>query len=130
MVLFSSTPIDPKLVYSLIEKNAAGSVIFHYAVAKAMDSKQGITTHISYEANGNVEQDMENIAAEMRKNWELTDVLIMRRQGKVEIGEIISLIAVSAPGSEAAFAACRHGLACLKQMPTITKTEAYSKVMR
>jgi molybdopterin synthase catalytic subunit len=42
------------------------------------------------------------------------------------VGEIISLVAVSSPSSEAAFAACGHGLACLKQMPTIIKTEIYS----
>jgi len=126
MVFFSSDPIDPRLVYDQIGKEAAGSVLFHYAVAKAMDSKHGITTHITYQPNGNVEQNLENIAGEMKKKWKLTDVLLIRRQGTVEVGEIISLVAVSSPSSEAAFAACCHGLACLKQMPTIIKTEVYS----
>jgi len=126
MVVFTSELIDPRLVYDLIEKKAAGSVLFHYAVAKAIVSKHGLTTHIIYEPNGNVVQNLENIAGEMKNKWELTDVLIVRRQGKVEVGEIISLIAVSSPSSEAAFEACRHALSCLKQMPTITKTEVYT----
>ena len=38
MVCFSSDPIDPRRVYDLIGKEAAGSVLFHFAVAKAMGS--------------------------------------------------------------------------------------------
>jgi molybdopterin synthase catalytic subunit len=126
MVCFSSKPIDPRQVYDLIEKNAAGSVLFHFAVAKAMGAKHGTTTHISYEPNGDVEQGLKDIAAEMREKWNLADVLLLRRQGMVAVGEIISLVAVSSSGSEEAFAACRHGLACMKRMPTIIKTEIYS----
>jgi molybdopterin synthase catalytic subunit len=126
MVCFSSEPIDPKQVYDLIGKDAAGSVLFHFAVAKAMGANHGITTHITYQPNGDVERNLEDIAAEMREKWNLADVLLLRRQGSVAVGEIISLVAVSSPNSEAAFAACRHGLACMKRMPTINKTEIYS----
>jgi molybdopterin synthase catalytic subunit len=125
MVCFSSKPIDPRQVYDLIGKDAAGSVLFHFAVAKAIDTKLGITTHITYEPNGDVEQGLKDIALEMREKWNLTDVLLLRRQGMVAVGEIISLVAVSSSSSEEAFAACRHGLARMKRMPTIIKTEIY-----
>ena len=125
MVCFSSKPIDPRQVYDLIGKDAAGSVLFHFAVAKAIDTKHGITSHITYEPNGDVEQGLKDIALEMREKWNLTDVLLLRRQGMVAVGEIISLVAVSSSSSEEAFAACRHGLARMKRMPTIIKTETY-----
>jgi len=126
MVSFSSAPIDPERVYDLIGKGAAGSVLFHYAVAKPMGTREGITSHITYESHGDVEQNLEDIAAEMKEQWNLTDVLLLRRQGTVAVGEIISLVAISSSASEDAFAACRHGLARLKKMPTIKKTEVYS----
>jgi len=47
MVCFSSKPIDPRQVYDLIGKDAAGSVLFHFAVTKAIDARHGITTHIT-----------------------------------------------------------------------------------
>jgi molybdopterin synthase catalytic subunit len=126
MVCFSPEPIDPREVYGLIGKEAAGSVLFHFAVAKAIGAKHGITTHIDYQPSGDVEQNLRDIAEDMKEKWKLIDVLLIRRQGKVKVGEIISLVAVSSPSSEAAFDACHHGLACLKQMPTIIKTETYS----
>ena len=72
-----------------------------------------------------MEQDLKDIAVEMRVKWTLTDVLLLRRQGKVAVGEIISLVAVSSSSSEETFAACRHGLNCMKRMPTIIETEIY-----
>ncbi len=39
------------------------------------------------------------------------------------VGEIISLAAVSYPVCDAAFEACRYGLALLKTMSSIRKTE-------
>jgi molybdopterin synthase catalytic subunit len=38
-------------------------------------------------------------ADEMRRGWEITDTLLIRREGKVSVGEIISLVAVSAPAA-------------------------------
>jgi molybdopterin synthase catalytic subunit len=126
MILFTPEPIDPRKAYELIGKKAAGSVLFHFAVAKAMGAKHGITTHITYERNGDVETNLREIETELREKWDLEDVLLLRREGRVSVGEIISLVAVSSPASEAAFAACRHGIACLKRMATIRKTEVYS----
>jgi molybdopterin synthase catalytic subunit len=41
----------------------------------------------------------------------------------VGVGEIISLVAVSSPSSEDAFAACRFGIGRLKKMGSIAKRE-------
>lgn len=126
MVRFTTEPIDPEQVYAMIGKDAAGSVLFHFAVAKAMGAKNGITSHIDYQPNGDVEGNLKDIEMELKEKWGLTGVLLLRRQGMVAVGEIISMVAVSSPGSEAAFAACRHGIACLKKMPTVIKTEICS----
>ncbi len=43
----------------------------------------------------------------------------------MEIGDIISLIAVSSPDSNDAFEACRYGLGKFKKMTTLKKTERF-----
>jgi molybdopterin synthase catalytic subunit len=123
MVRFSPEPIDPAKVYYEMGKDGSGSVLLHFAVAKATGAAGGVVTHIVYRPDGDVLRELESIADEMRCRWEITDVLLVRRQGKVAAGEIISLVAVSSPGSEAAFEACSHGLARLKKMSSISKTE-------
>ncbi len=123
MVSFSPEPINPEQVYGMLEKGGAGSVLLHFAVAKALKIAGGTTSHISYVANGDVEKDLRLIAAEMTERWNVTDFLLVRRQGMVAIGEIISLVAVSSPGSEEAFAACHFALDRMKKMRTVIKTE-------
>ncbi|HET6420241.1 MAG TPA: molybdenum cofactor biosynthesis protein MoaE [Geobacteraceae bacterium] len=123
MVSFSTEPIDPHHVYDMLGKDAAGSALIHFAVAKAAKNRGRVTTHITYEPDGEVERELRLIEAEIAEKWNITDVLLLRRQGMVAAGEIISVIAVSSPGSEAAFAACQFGLERMKKMSTIIKTE-------
>lgn len=52
-------------------------------------------------------------------------MILLRRQGRVGIGEIISLVSASSPNSKDVFAACQFGIECLKMMPTVLKTEYY-----
>jgi molybdopterin synthase catalytic subunit len=50
---------------------------------------------------------------------------LVRRIGILDIGDIISLIAVSSPVSNDAFEACRYGLEKFKKMSSLKKTERF-----
>jgi molybdopterin synthase catalytic subunit len=126
MVKISSIPINPSEAYDLIGKNVSGSVVLHYAVVKESNDSERSTTCIDYQANDETEGELEAIAAELLGKWTLEDVLLVRRTGCLRVGEIISLVAASSPNSEDAFAACKHGIARLKKMATIRKTEKYA----
>lgn len=128
MVSFSPNPIDPAKAYELLqgpERTRIGSILVHYAVVKQQTSENGVTTTIEYSANGNVEENLEAIAVAMKDRWQLESVLLVRRSGVVDVGEIISLVGVSSPNSADAFAACQFALDTLKKMPTIRKKEIY-----
>ena len=126
MLLVSHDPIDPAAAYSLIAKESAGSVVFHYATVKEMCSEDKTTTGIEYRADGDVEAELEAIAAELKETWKLEDVILIRRTGRLGIGDIISLVAASSPNSEDAFTSCKHGISRLKRMTTIKKTEVFA----
>ncbi len=123
MVMITAHPIDPRSAYDLIAKESAGSVLFHFAVVKAQKGHDGVTRHIEYARQGNTEDELTAIADEIRAEWNIEDILLIRRIGRVGIGEIISLVAVSSPSSEDAFAACKFGIARLKKMRCIAKNE-------
>lgn len=126
MLMISSDPIDPATVYDLIAKNHAGSVLFHYAVVKEQNSRSGVTSCIEYETVGDTSDELEEIAAELKLKWAIEDLILWRRIGCLKVGDIISLIAVSSPSSEDAFASCKHGIAKLKKMKSIRKSEKFS----
>jgi molybdopterin synthase catalytic subunit len=127
MVLaITKEPIDPATAYSRITSERAGSVVFHYAVVKAQSGEGGTTSCIEYAATAEVDLELAAIAAELREDWSLEDLLLIRRVGCLGIGDIISLVAASSPNSEDAFAACRQGISRMKKMTTIVKQELYS----
>jgi molybdopterin synthase catalytic subunit len=123
MVLITTDPIDPHGAYDMIASKSAGSVLFHYAVVKAQEGEGGMTCHIVYAVDGDAEEELRMIAKEIVGSWGVEDILLIRRVGSVGIGEIISLVAVSSPASEDAFAACKFGISRLKKMRCIAKNE-------
>ena len=123
MVLITSDPIDPHGAYDLIASKSAGSVLFHYAVVKAQKGNKGVTCHIEYALAGDAENELRTIAGEIADAWDIEDLLLVRRIGRLGVGEIISLVAASSPSSEDAFAACKYGIGRLKKMRSIAKNE-------
>jgi molybdopterin synthase catalytic subunit len=126
MLSVTREPIDPAAVYGQIDKKLAGSVVCHFAVVKKQSGPAGETSGIEYDAAPDAEEELAAIAAELKGKWLIEDLLLIRRVASLGIGDIISLVAVSAPNSEDAFAACRHGIRLLKKMTTIVKKEKYA----
>jgi molybdopterin synthase catalytic subunit len=125
MILTTSEPINTQGAYELIGKKSSGSVVLHYAVVKEHTGGGRPTACIDYRSSGDTDGELAGIAADLKADWTLEDVLLIRRTGCLRVGDIISLIAASSPNSEDAFAACRHGIARLKKMATIKKEETY-----
>jgi molybdopterin synthase catalytic subunit len=70
---------------------------------------------------------MEEIEAEVRGRWAVTEVKLLHRLGRIEIGEASVAVAVSAPHRGEAFAACRHAIDTLKARVPIWKKEYYAE---
>lgn len=122
MEIVLKQPIDPSEVYKLIKKDTAGSIVLHFAVVKR-ESEGKITSSIEFQASGDVNEELHTIFDEIRRRWRIEDILIMRRLGRLNIGDIIALVGVSSPHREDAFEACRYGVDRLKKMSTISKKE-------
>jgi molybdopterin synthase catalytic subunit len=67
----------------------------------------------------------EEIAAEARKTFGVTQVLIVHRLGRMEIGDTSVAVAVSSPHRREAFEACRFAIDTLKKRAPIWKKEFY-----
>ena len=125
MIMTTREPINPEVAYGLIGKRNSGSVVLHYAVVKEQTGGDRPTSCIDYRSEGDTDGELAGIAADLKAAWTLEDVLLIRRTGCLEVGEIISLVAASSPNSEDAFEACRLGISRLKKMATIKKQELF-----
>jgi len=123
MVRITAEPIVPAQVYDLISPLGAGSVLLHFAVVKPQQGASGTTSYIDYGTQGDAEAELQAIAEELAARFNLVDTVLIRRTGRLGLGEIISLAAASSPNSRDAFEACQQGIQRLRTMKTIVKNE-------
>ncbi|HZE73140.1 MAG TPA: molybdopterin converting factor subunit 1 [Pyrinomonadaceae bacterium] len=84
------------------------------------------TLHLVYEAYPPMAvTEMERLAEQAHKNFEIAHIGIVHRTGRLEIGETSVVIAVSAPHRAAAFAACEWAIRELKRTVPIWKKEVF-----
>ncbi|HSB61003.1 MAG TPA: molybdenum cofactor biosynthesis protein MoaE [Vicinamibacteria bacterium] len=69
---------------------------------------------------------MAELAAEARRRWPVTDVRLVHRLGRLEIGEASVAVAVASPHRAEAFAAGRFLIDTLKAKAPIWKKEHYA----
>jgi molybdopterin synthase catalytic subunit len=82
--------------------------------------------HLEYEAYEDMALPlMEQIAAEAAQRWPVSDVRLVHRLGRLEIGEPSVAVAVASPHRPEAFAACRYVIDTLKAQVPIWKKEFY-----
>jgi len=83
--------------------------------------------HLEYEGYEEMAlSEMEAIAAEARRRWPVTEVRIVHRLGRIEIGEASVAVAASSPHRAEAFEACRFAIDTLKRRVPIWKKEFYA----
>jgi molybdopterin synthase catalytic subunit len=69
---------------------------------------------------------MEEIAAETARDFPLSEVRLVHRLGRLEVGEASVAVAVCSPHRAEAFAACRFAIDALKARVPIWKKEFYA----
>ena len=85
------------------------------------------TMHLVYEAYEPMAiKEMQKLAERARSEFEISNVSIVHRLGRLEIGETSVVIAVAAPHRRAAFAACEWLIRELKRTVPIWKKEVFA----
>jgi MoaE-MoaD fusion protein len=123
--LLSSEPLSVDAVVEEVAADEAGAVATFVGTTR-IHSRGRTVTHLEYEAyEGMAEQTMAEIADELEERYDLCEIAIHHRIGRVSIGERSVVIAVSAPHRRDALAACRDAIDTLKERVPLWKKEVY-----
>lgn len=116
-------PIEPDALYREVLQDANGAVAIFAGVVRNHSGEKR-TDHLVYEAYAEMaEKKMRQIGDEVKSRWGIIDLGILHRVGRLEVGEISVLIAVSSPHRSEAFVACQYAIDRLKQIVPIWKKE-------
>jgi len=121
----ASDPIDLGAVVAEVADRQAGAVATFVGTTR-VESRGRTVEYLEYEAyEGMAEQEMTRIAQQLKERYDLCEVAIAHRVGRVGIGETSVAIAVSAPHRADALAACKDAIDTLKETVPLWKKEVY-----
>jgi molybdopterin synthase catalytic subunit len=121
----SDEPLDLTIVVAEAADERAGAIATFVGTTR-VHSRGRTVLHLDYEAYpGMAEKVMADLARDLASRYDLCQVAIHHRVGRVGIGEPSVVIAVSAPHRQDALAACAEAIDTLKETVPLWKKEVY-----
>lgn len=118
-------PIDTQRTLTALKRGEDGAALVFEGVVRNQ-TRGRKTRYLDYEAYEEMAlKEMEALAAQALKQFQIRDVALVHRLGKLEIGETSVLIAVASAHRAAAFEACRWLIDTLKRTVPIWKKEYF-----
>jgi len=121
----SEQPLELDAAVREVRTDEAGAIATFVGTVRRQSRGRAVL-HLEYEAyEGMAEQTMAGIAEELKRRYELCEIAIHHRVGRVEVGEPSVVVAVSAPHRGDALAACKEAIDTLKDTVPLWKKEVY-----
>ena len=118
--------IDEIKVVNSVKEIEAGAVVTFLGTARKTSRNRDVL-YLEYDAYPEMaEKKMMSILQELDESYGVTNAAFVHRIGRVELGETIVAISVSAPHSKEAFEASRYAVKRLKSIVTIWKKEVWT----
>ncbi len=118
--------LDPTEIHNLVLSDAAGAVSLFLGVVRDNNLGRDVG-YLEYDAYpAMATKVMRQIAEEIRERWDVLDVAMHHRIGRLEIGEASVAVAVASAHRGEGIEACHYGIDRLKAIVPIWKKEVWS----
>jgi len=126
VIEITQKPISPELVISKVKTNSSGCVATYVGLIRNHShGKQAVS--VEYEdTQGTAKDRLGEIASEIRQKWQVENIAICHRIGKLKVGEINFLVAIAAAHRREGFAACQYAVDRFKELMPTKKRETYT----
>ena len=109
-------PIDPHHIIDILKRDSHGALVSFIGTARgySADGKRVLFVELQGDKEV-VEQALREVGENIRKRWQLEDIALCHRLGRVDVGETIFVAAVAAPHRQEAFEACQYAIDRVKE---------------
>lgn len=126
MIELTQRPIDFSALTESVRSHQAGAVVLFLGTVREFTG-EAHTAWLEYEAYPEMAiAALQQLEAEVRRRFTVTEAAISHRYGRLELGEIAVAVAVSSPHRSQAFDAGRWLIDTLKECVPIWKKEHYT----
>ena len=125
MVIITYDVLDPDEITAKVRKETNGAVVTFLGTTRLYAEGRKVL-HLEYEAFTEMAlKKLEEIRVQLQREWDIEDIAISHRIGRVDVGEVSLVVAVASPHRYEAFMACHQAVDRLKVMVPIWKKEYF-----
>jgi len=125
MIEVVDKPISPELVISKVKTDTSGCVLAYIGLIRLYSQGKTVLSVEYEDVNETAKGKLQQIADEAKEKWQLQNLAISHRVGKLNVGDINLVVAVASAHREEAFAACQYIINQFKQRLPTRKNESY-----
>ena len=125
MIEITTDLLMPDAVTERVRADTNGAVVTFLGTTRLYTGGKRVL-YLEYEAyRPMADRKLEEIVRDIRNHWNIWNVAIVHRLGRLEIGEISLVVAIAAPHRKEAFEACQYAVDRVKESVPIWKKEFF-----
>ena len=126
MIEITEKPISPERLIDKARNDSSGCVVTYIGLIREYSQGKPVLSVEYQDSKGNAESTLQEIASETRHRWQIENIAISHRIGRLRVGEINLVVAVASAHRGEGFAACQYAIDQFKLRLPTRKTEAYN----
>lgn len=125
MIEVTNKVISPEVVITKVKSDGSGCVVTYVGLIRGYSQDKPVLSVEYQDSRGNAASVLREIAEEARKRWQVENIAISHRVGKLKVGELNLVVAVASAHRSEGFAACQYIIDRFKKKLPTKKTETY-----
>ena len=126
MIEITQKPISPELAVNKVKTDSNGCVVTYVGLIRNYSQGKPVVSVEYEDTQGTAKERLEGIASEIRQKWQVENVAICHRIGKLQVGEINLVVAIAAAHRQEGLAACQYAVDRFKEIMPTRKKETYT----
>jgi molybdopterin synthase catalytic subunit len=125
MIEVTEKVISPDGVIEKVKSDGSGCVVTYVGLIRDYSQGKPVLSVSYHDLGGDAEKRLREIADEARQGWQVENIAISHRVGKLIVGEINLVVAVASAHRSEGFAACQYVIDQFKERMPTSKIEKY-----
>lgn len=125
MVIITEAPISPQSIVAQAKTDESGCVVTYVGLIRKSSRGKPVLSVEYRDPLGKAEGGLKEMAASAQQRWPISNIIICHRTGKLKVGDINLVVAVSSAHRKQGFAACGYVIDQFKEKLPTHKIETY-----
>jgi molybdopterin synthase catalytic subunit len=127
MIEVTEEPVSPERVINKARNDSSGCVVTYVGLIREHSQGRPVLSVEYQNSKGQAENELREIAQEAGQRWQVENIAISHRVGRLIVGEINLAVAVASAHRSEGFAACQYVVDRFKERLPTKKIETYQE---